>query len=160
MTLSKFVKKHLGKYIKYNKWTDGYQCVDVIKGYLVEVFDFYKKYPHLEKSWAWGDARNWYEEYSSHPELTENFRKIANTPTFTPIAGDILFWTEGHKFGHTALAYNNDSTTSKIYSLDQNYPKGSKCKYCTHRYASEGFLGVLRTKKRVIKNCGFEPLLL
>lgn len=151
MTLNKWVKTHLGKYVKYNKYTSGYQCVDLAKSYCVEVFDFFKRYPELEKSWAWGDARKWYENYSYHRELTENFTRISNSPSFIPIAGDICIFTEHNKQGHICVAYDNKSTTSKIYTIDQNYnPAGSKVKYCTHRYGSEGFLGVLRPKDRKV----------
>lgn len=151
MTLNKWVKKVLGKYIKYNKTTSGYQCVDLAKSYLVEVFDFYKKYPYLQANWAWGNARDYYEYYSSHKELVSNFKKIPNSPTFTPIEGDILVFTEFNQEGHICIAYNNKSTTNKIYSIDQNWLKGSKTKYCTHHYTTEGFLGVLRPKDRYIK---------
>ena len=149
MTLSKWVKTHLGRYVKYNKYTSGYQCVDLAKSYCVEVFDFFERYPELEKSWAWGDARKWYENYSYHRELTSNFVRMQNTPTFVPIEGDICIFTEKTKYGHICVAYNNTSTTKKIYTIDQNYPTGSKVKYCTHRYESEGFLGVLRPYRRV-----------
>lgn len=144
MTLNKWVSKVLGKYVKYNKTTKGYQCVDLAKSYLVDVFEFYSRYPSLKSSWAWGDARDWYEQFKSHKELTENFTRIANNSVFIPIEGDICVFTENTKYGHICVAYNNKSTTRKIYSIDQNYPTGSKVKYCIHRYASEGFLGVLR----------------
>ena len=107
------------------------------------------KYPYLEANWAWGEARDWYEYYSSHKELVANFKGMANTPTFVPIEGDLCVWTEGNRYGHITIAYNNKSTVKKIYSLDQNYPKGSKVKYCTHTYTSEGFLGVIRPYRYV-----------
>lgn len=144
MTLSKWVSKVLGKYVKYNKTTKGYQCVDLAKSYCVDVFDFFKRYPNLQKSWAWGDARSWYEKYGYHKELTDNFKRIVNTSSFVPIEGDICVFTEFNDMGHICVAYNNKSTTSKIYTIDQNYPTGSKVKYCIHRYTQEGFLGVLR----------------
>ena len=149
MTFKEWISKHLGKYVRYNKTTKGYQCVDLVKSYLVEVFDFYKEYPSLEKAWAWGDARQWYEYFSSRKPLTENFRRLANTPTFVPIEGDICVFTEHNDEGHICIAYNNNSTTSKIYTIDQNFPKGSKVKYCVHRYTTEGFLGVLRPYRYV-----------
>lgn len=148
MTLKEWVSKNLGKYVQFNKTTT-HQCTDLAKSYLVEVFNFYKRYPALEKSWAWGDARQWYEGYSYHKELTENFRRIQNTPTFVPIEGDICVFTENNKYGHICVAYNNNSTTRKMYTIDQNFPTGSKVKYCTHYYTSEGFLGVLRPDRFV-----------
>lgn len=150
MTLNKWIKKVLGKYVKYNKTTPGYQCVDLAKSYLVDVFAFYEKYPSLKANWAWGNARDWYEDYDKHKELVLNFTRMPNTPVFTPIEGDILVFTEKTKYGHICVAYNNKSTTKKIYSIDQNYPTGSKVKYCTHKYTSEGFLGVLRPKHRKV----------
>lgn len=152
MTFKKWISKVLGKFVRYNKTTKGYQCVDLAKSYLVDVYDFYKRYPQLENSWAWGDARSWYERYAYHKELTANFERIANTPTFVPIEGDMCVFTEHNDEGHICVAYNNNSTTSKMYTIDQNYnPAGSRVKYCTHRYVSEGFLGVLRPY-RIIKD--------
>lgn len=150
MTLNKWIKKVLGKYVRRNLSTSGYQCVDLAKDYMVSCFYFFEKYPYLEKSWAWGDAKKYYEDFSSHKELVENFKRMPNTPSFTPIEGDICVFTEGTKYGHICIAYNNKSTTSKIYTIDQNFPTGSKVKYCTHRYTSEGFLGVLRPKNRIV----------
>lgn len=149
MALNKWVSKVLGKYVKYNKTTKGYQCVDLAKSYLVDVFNFYTRYPQLKTSWAWGDARDWYESYIHHKELTANFNRIANTSSFVPIEGDICVFTEHNEEGHICVAYNNKSTTSKMYTIDQNYPKGSKVRYCTHRYVSEGFLGVLRPLRTI-----------
>lgn len=137
---------HLGKYVRYNKTTCGYQCVDEIKSILVECkhYDFYKKYPALKNYWSFGNARQWYENFYNYKELTQNFKRVANTKKFVPIEYDILVFTENNQFGHICSAYNNDSTTSKIYSIDQNYPTGSPVNYCKHKYVSEGFLGVLR----------------
>lgn len=152
MTLNKWISKHLGKYVQYNKYTDSkYQCVDLAKSYCVEVLGFYERFPKLKEYWNFGDARNWYEGYHSHEELIKSCDRIPNTPTFVPIEGDICVFTENNKYGHICVAYNNNSTTSKIYTVDQNYPKGSKVKYCTHRYTTEGFLGVLRPF-RIIKD--------
>ena len=152
MTLSKWVSKHLGKYVQYNKFTDTpHQCVDLAKSYCAEVLGFYERFPKLKEYWNFGDARNWYEGYHAHEELIKSCDRIPNTQTFVPIEGDICVFTEKNKYGHICVAYNNNSTTSKIYTIDQNYPNGSKVKYCTHRYVSEGFLGVLRPY-RIIKD--------
>lgn len=151
MTFKEWVSKHLGKYVKYNKSTSGYQCVDEIKSALVEIsyYNFYGKYPYLKNYWSFGNARDWYEDYYNYKELTENFKRLQNTPSFVPIEYDICIFTEGNKYGHICMAYNNDSTTNKIYTIDQNYPTGSKVKYCVHRYTSEGFLGVLRPYRTI-----------
>lgn len=147
LTFNQWKKEHIGKYVKYNKSTKGHQCVDEIKSILVECkhYDFYTKYPSLKTYWSFGNARQWYENFNSYKELKENFNRIANTKTFVPIENDILVFTEYNDFGHICVAYDNNSTTSKMYSIDQNYnPSGSPVKYCTHKYVSEGFLGVLR----------------
>ncbi|MBR0113417.1 MAG: CHAP domain-containing protein [Clostridia bacterium] len=150
MTIDKWIKSVLGKYVKYNKSTKGYQCVDLAKSYLVDCFKFFHCFPSLEANWAWGNARDWYENYADHKELVKYFKRISNTPSFVPIKGDILVFTENNKYGHICIAYNDQSTTKKIYSIDQNYPTGSKVKYCTHYYTSEGFLGVLRPRDRIV----------
>lgn len=149
MLLNEWISKNLGKYVRYNRTTKDYQCVDLAKSNLVEVHDFYEKYPNLKRSWAWGNARQWYEQFNSHKELKENFERIPNSAKFVPIAGDICVFTEFNKYGHICVAYNNKSTTRKIYTVDQNYPTGSKVRYCTHKYNSEGFLGVLRPIRTV-----------
>ena len=41
MTIDKWIKSVLGKYVKYNKSTKGYQCVDLAKSYLVDCFKFF-----------------------------------------------------------------------------------------------------------------------
>lgn len=147
ITFNQWKKEHIGKYVRYNKSTSGYQCVDEAKSILVEVktYDFYGKYPSLKNYWSFGNARQWYENFYSYKELTENFTRIANSKTFVPMENDFLVFTENNKYGHICVAYDNNSTTSKMYSIDQNYnPEGSPVKYCTHKYTSEGFLGVLR----------------
>ena len=152
MTLNKWISKHLGKYVQYNKYTKSpHQCVDEAKSVCAEVLGFYKRFPKLQEYWNFGCARAWYEGYYSHSELLESCDRIANTPTFTPIEGDFCVFTENNPDGHICVAYNNNSTTSKIYTIDQNFPKGSKVRYCTHRYTTEGFLGVLRPF-RIITN--------
>lgn len=146
MTFKTWRLNHLGEYVRYNKSTSGYQCVDEIKSVLVEVdhYKFYEKYPELKKYWSFGNARDWYENFYSHKELTQNFKRIENTKKFVPIENDILVFTENNAFGHICIAYDNSSTTSKIYSIDQNYPKGKPVGYCKHTYTKERFLGVLR----------------
>ena len=145
MTFKKWISKVLGKNVQYNLTTKSkYQCVDLEKSMLVEVYDFFQRYPYLQKSWAWGNARQYYEGFYTHKELTENFKRIANSPSFVPMEGDSCVFTEHNDEGHICVAYNNDSTTRKIYTIDQNFPKGSRVKYCTHRYDTEGFLGVFR----------------
>jgi hypothetical protein len=151
MKFNAWLNSHLGANVRYNKSTSGYQCVDLIKSLLVEVdtFKFYDKYPTLQNSWAWGNARDFYEGFKNHKELTSHFKRIPNTPSFKPIEYDICIFTEGNKLGHICVAYDNSSTTKRIYSADQNYPTGSKVHKTSHTYDSEGFLGVLRPTRTI-----------
>ena len=114
MTFDQFIKKHLGKAMDYDG-VSGVQCVDLAKYYLDEVFGI--------KAGAWGDARAYYENYSAHSELTNNFTRIANSASFVPKKGDITVWgkdvSSSHNCGHIAIA-KGVGNTSSFYTYDQN----------------------------------------
>lgn len=137
MNYNQFISKHLGKAMDYDG-AAGVQCVDLIKFYLDEVFGI--------KPGKWGNAKDYYEDFTTHVELTSNFTRIANSASFIPKKGDIVVWgadvSSSHNFGHIAIA-KGVGDTSSFYSYDQNW-NGKECHEVKHSY--KAFLGVLRPK--------------
>ena len=136
MNLDEFVSRYLGKATDYDGGM-GTQCVDLIKLYLDKVFNL--------TPGAWGNAKDYYENYNNNSVLKANFDRIPNTPDFVPQRGDIcIFGTDLGKYGHICIATGKGDTSS-FTSWDQNW--GSKeMKEVTHNY--NGFLGVLRYKNK------------
>lgn len=137
-TYDEFIKKHSGKAVDYDG-VAGVQCVDLIKCYLNEVFGI--------KPGAWGDAHDYFDNFHARSELTKNFTRIANTPSFVPQKGDICVWKSSLSsggWGHIAIATGEGDTTY-FYSYDQNWTGNhDKCTKIKHNY--NHFAGVLRPK--------------
>lgn len=135
MNYNEFINTYLGKGFDYDG-VSGIQCVDLAKMYLNKVFGI--------KPGAWGNAKDYYEKYSSREPLVANFTRIANTASFVPKKGDIVIWGTGlgNAYGHIAIA-TGEGNTHQFYSYDLNW--GSKVVHkVLHNY--KGFLGVLRPK--------------
>lgn len=137
LTFDSFIKSYLGKSIDYDG-VSGVQCVDLIKVYLDKCFGI--------KAGAWGNAKDYYENFNNVSALKTNFTKIANTPSFIPQKGDICVWgknvSDSHNYGHIAIA-TGEGNTSEFYTYDQNWG-GKPMKKVKHKYSA--FLGVLRPK--------------
>lgn len=137
MNFDEFVKKYLGTPTDYDK-ASGVQCVDLAKLYLNKVFGI--------KPGTWGNAKNYWTGFSSHPELVKNFKKIKNTPDFVPKKGDIVIWngdiSSKNDYGHIAIA-TGEGNTSYFYSYDQNWG-GKPMAKIKHTY--KAVYGVLRPK--------------
>ena len=134
MNYNEFINNYNGKSFDYDG-VSGVQCVDLAKMYLDKVFGI--------KAGAWGNAKDYYENYNSLP-LKNSFNRIANTASFVPQKGDIVVWGAGlgNTYGHIAIA-TGEGNTSNFYSYDLNW--GSKTVHkVNHNY--KGFLGVLRAK--------------
>lgn len=132
MNYNEFINTYLEKGFDYDG-ASGIQCVDLAKMYLDKVFGL--------KPGAWGNAKDYYENYNNLP-LKNTFTRIANTSTFVPQKGDIVVWGAelGNTYGHIAIA-TGEGNTSTFYSHDLNW--GSKVVHrVEHNY--KGFLGVLR----------------
>lgn len=137
MTFTQFYKRYKNKHVDYDR-VCGNQCVDLAKAFLKDCFNV--------SPGAWGNAVDYYTNYSAHKPLIANFERIANNPTFVPMQGDIVVWgTKIGQYGHIAVATGNGNT-KWFESFDQNWPRGSKCKKVKHIYY--GVLGVLRPKQR------------
>ncbi len=135
ITFDEFVKAYLGKSTDYDG-VSGVQCVDLVKVYMNKVFGM--------KPGAWGNAKDYYENFSNVSALKNNFTRIANTPSFVPQKGDICVWgknvSSSHNYGHIAIA-TGEGNTKEFYTYDQNW-NGKPMKKVKHTYAA--FLGVLR----------------
>ena len=134
MNYNEFINTYNGKSFDYDG-AAGVQCVDLAKMYLDKVFGI--------KPGAWGNAKDYYENYNNLP-LKNTFDRIANNASFVPQKGDIVVWGAGlgNTYGHIAIA-TGEGNTSNFNSYDLNW--GSKTvKKVSHNY--KGFLGVLRTK--------------
>lgn len=135
MNYQEFINYYNGKAIDYDG-VSGVQCVDLIKFYLNKVFEL--------QPGAWGNAKDYYENYNNLTAIKNTFDRIANTPSFVPKKGDIVIWGAGlgNTYGHIAIA-TGEGNTSQFYSYDMNWG-GKVCKKVLHNY--NGFLGVLRAK--------------
>ncbi|MBP3464123.1 MAG: CHAP domain-containing protein [Clostridia bacterium] len=135
MNYQEFTSYYNGKSLDYDG-VAGVQCVDLVKFYLNKVFGL--------NPGAWGNAKDYYENFNNISALKNNFTRIANTPSFVPQKGDIVVWGAGlgNTYGHIAIA-TGEGNTSQFYSYDMNWG-GKACKKVLHNY--KGFLGVLRPK--------------
>lgn len=133
MYFKDFINKNNGKVIDFDGAYGG-QCVDLFRFYNRDVLEIAQPKP--------GNAKDFWGNYTSDPNLYNNFERIANTPTFVPIEGDVMIWGNG-KYGHIAVC-TGDGDTNWFNSFDQNYPIGSACKIVKHNY--NNVLGVLRPK--------------
>lgn len=138
LTMDKWVKSNLGKYIDYDK-VYGVQCVDLVKHFIKNVLNVEPK--------SIGNAVEYYRKRYSSKYLVDNFEWISNTPSFIPKKGDICVFKSRSGNGHVSIA-TGEGTTSYFYSYDQNYPlgKGEPMSRNVHSYKS--FYGVLRPKNQ------------
>lgn len=137
MTYDSFVQMYIGKAVDYDG-VSGVQCVDLVKLYLYKVFGI--------RAGAWGNAKDYWLDFSSHPTMTANFTKIKNTPDFVPKKGDIVVWSgdisSKNDYGHIAIA-TGEGDTDIFYSYDSNWNKKEMQKVKHTYYA---LYGVLRPK--------------
>ena len=135
MNFNEWVNKYIGRGVDYDG-SSGAQCVDLAKSYLKEVHNV----PQFSIG---GSAKNyWLKRFSK----LSGFEKIANTPDFVPLKGDIAVWneTKGGGHGHVAVC-TGEGDTKYFYSYDMNW-NGKAMKKVKHDYS--GFYGVLRPKDR------------
>lgn len=126
MTLADFMAARIGKRVTA-PGGDGGQCVDLANLYLQLVL----RLP-LERL----NAVDW-----RHVTL-RGHRWVANAPTNSPSAGDIVVWGEDARvgtgpFGHIAIAVL--ASPLRLLSVDQNWPEGSPVALRWHNY--DGVLG-------------------
>lgn len=136
MNYQEFINAYNGKNFDYDG-ISGVQCVDLIKMYLDKVFGM--------KPGAWGNAKDYYENFNNLP-LKSVFTRILNNASLIPQKGDIVVWGKevGNKYGHIAIA-TGEGDTAKFYSYDLNW-KSKVVRKVEHNY--KGVLGVLRAKNQ------------
>lgn len=138
LTFDAFVNKYIGRAVDYDG-SAGAQCVDLAKAYLKEVHDV----PQFSIG---GSARFYFSNFRNFKLLSDKFTRIANTPDFVPLKGDIAVWnsSKGGGHGHVAIC-TGEGDTKHFYSYDMNW-NGKAMKKVKHDYS--GFYGVLRPKDR------------
>jgi len=144
MNYKQFVDKYNGRYLDYDK-AYGYQCVDVMRAYVKEVYGL-NPYVAIPTT---GYAKNIFNNFKTN----KYFKKILNTPNGMPKQGDIIFWGYYPALygwsGHVGLYNGGDLYT--IISFDQNYPTGRHCQFVKHGYNKwlHGYRGCLGWLRRI-----------
>ena len=143
-TFDAWVKAFKGKKLNPDG-VSGVQCVDLIKHYCRNVIGLPKKY-----SDSWGNAIDWYKDFSKKPWLTENFKKIPYEKGMKIKKGDIGVFSSASPYGHIVVCTGKyDKNTFEAY--DQNY-NGTHSGMTKRSFAYSGkrtLLGVLRPKDRI-----------
>lgn len=138
MTFDEYFARTNGKGIDYDG-NYGVQCFDLVNDYAEKVLGC-KPFIGM---YAW----EIYENFAAQPS-SARFTRIANTPDFVPIKGDIVVWSKSlnGKAGHCAVATGEGDTTW-FTSYEQNWTgRNDPCTIVKHDYAH--VLGVLRPKDR------------
>lgn len=135
MNLNEFIERYKGRRVEMDG-VSKYACVDLVKAYAKYVLSLEFK--------AFGNAKDYYNNFKNIPLLYNNFDRIPNTPAFIPARGDIVVWNNG-TYGHIAIA-TGEGTTKWFNSFDQNYGINKKCRIVKHNY--KHFLGVLRPRNQ------------
>ena len=124
-----WLSSHKGKSVD----VDGYygaQCMDLIVRYGLDLFKWHPT----------GDAKDLWTQ-----KLPAGWKRIKNTPSFIPKAGDIAVFEMG-QYGHTSIC-TGVGNKSRFNSLDQNWYNtnsvtGSPAAVVVHDYSR--LIGVLR----------------
>ena len=147
MTFEDFINKYEGTYVEWDENSSKNQCVDFVKAYIQLCCPDEDGNPILtgKGKAAWGNAKDYYLDYTSNPKLKANFTRHKNTAKFIPQQGDIGVFgaTNTNEYGHIVVC-DKGCTLKTLYSYDQNYGSNKKVRRVKHNY--DNFLGVLRPK--------------
>lgn len=137
MFLNEFINKYNGQKVDFDG-AYGAQCVDLFRLFNKEVLE-------IEQPKGVKGAKDFWSNYDTDSVLQANFDRIANTPEFVPILGDIaVFYNDTH--GHISICTGENSDTKVFESFDQNFPYNYPCRKVQHNYSK--FYGVLRPKNQ------------
>lgn len=130
MTQTTFQNKWFGRYLNYDG-VYGSQCVDLMRGFVKEVYDL-NPYVAIPTT---GDAKDIYTNFKNN----QYFVKVPNTPTGVPQRGDIVFfktslwypWLYG-RAGHVGVV--ESANVMSLVLFNQNYPTNSPCLFRKFTY--------------------------
>lgn len=142
MILEDFIAKWTGQYCT-SPGGYGRQCVDLANEYLLEC---------LLDAQDHANAKDWFTNFDP-----EKFFQITNTPTNSPLKGDLIIWSPSTNpsvdpYGHIAIATGNKTNANGFESFDQNWPLNSPCHLQYHTYttpAGINVIGWLRPKQAI-----------
>lgn len=140
MTHDAFIKTYSNKYVEFADPVNRYQCVDLMRKYIQEVWG---TDPYILPRGIY--AKNIYYSTVTNTKVI----KIPNTPTGVPQKGDIIFWKTSLFYpwlygiaGHVGVFNNGD--VNNIISFDQNWPTFAPCHLQRHSY--KDILGWIRKR--------------
>lgn len=130
ITHDAFVKKYMNRYVEFADPSNPYQCIDLMRKYIVEVLG---KPPYSIPSALY--AKDVYRNFVSN----KDFIKIPNTATNVPKKGDIFFFKNSLTYpwnfgwaGHVGIVESAD--VFKLVLFNQNYPVGRPCMFRAFTY--------------------------
>ena len=130
MTHSAFVDKYNWRYIDADGFF-GNQCVDLMRAYVKEVHGL-APYTAIPTT---GNAKDIFNNFKEN----QYFKKILNSPTNSPLKGDILFFKTSTWFpflfgwaGHVGVV--ESANLYDIILFNQNYPTNSPCVFTKFKY--------------------------
>ena len=123
MKHKEFTDKYNQKYIDFDQ-NNSYQCVDLMRKYVKEVFNIPGYNSDLPALGNWGHAKDLFYKF---PAKSKYFKKVYNTPVGVPPQGAIVFfktsvlpkWLYGID-GHVAIV--DSATVMEMILFGQNYP--------------------------------------
>ena len=128
MTYTEFVNKYYGKYVEFADPSNMYQCVDIMRKYIKEVWGMD---PNILPVTLY--AKDIFTKFTGAPGL----KKIYNTPDNIPSRGDILFlgwwWPVTGIAGHVGMVDSAD--LYKFVLFNQNYPTNYPCNFRNFNYS-------------------------
>lgn len=106
---------------------DGGQCVDEVRQWMAEGFGWSRA--KIYAAIPPGDAKTFFSNASS-----KYFKKVRNTPRGIPPEGSIAVLDHG-KHGHVMVVKGGYNTTTRMYTLDQNWSAYHRVADEAHGYA-------------------------
>ena len=139
MTLTAFIAKWLNRYCDFDqKWSS--QCMDLMRQFI--------QYSIKKPAYSIPASTYAKDAFKRFPDAgNRDYLKIKNSPTNSPISGDIIFWNGfvagiTGVAGHVAIVTKADVNQFEVFN--QNWPIHAPC--TIKRFSYRGVLGWLRAK--------------